>query len=254
MIRHTALSGWKFVALLVALVALASTVEQRRVTSLRQQAAAAMLAAANFAAERDTPRNPGARDARLSALLADSLRVVEKLVVQQTQRSDAVDRALNRERRPRYQVGVSVDSLREMVAAAKTEPAATIARADFEVRRPAFTISAEGEIPPHPDSARMDIRLALDPIPVDARVSCEAPNDLGIRAADVATVSPPWAEVRFGRLQQSPELCASPAPTPTQPTREHLPPRLVVGVGRSFGLDGRAAWAWFLGAGIISWN
>jgi hypothetical protein len=66
-------------------------------------------------------------------------------------------------------------------------------------------------LPAFPDAARLDLRVALDPILVEARVTYSAPNEQGIRRAHVVASTPSWAALRFDRVEQAPDLCASPA-------------------------------------------
>src|SRR5438067_1566936 len=80
---------------------------------------------------------------------------------------------------------------------------------------------------------------ALAPIHVETRVTCSSPNEHGIRTASVVASSPPWATLRFDRVEQSPELCTSPALIRSAPTHrlvEFKP--LVIGGGRVIAANG----------------
>lgn len=132
--------------------------------------------------------------------------MVERQVLQVTQHSDA----LNRERRACYRGTLTVDSLQRIDAAAGSTNAALGARrASFNVRQAPYTVAADVEIAEHPDSATLALRVALDPIHVDARFMCSAPDGNGIRSASIVASAPSWAVLRFDRVEQSPELCAS---------------------------------------------
>jgi hypothetical protein len=231
-------------------------VEESRVSKSRSRVAELALRAANVTAERDSTRNVVASERKVAGLLGDSLRVVERLVVQGAQRADALDRALGRERRARYQMVSTVDSLSRAVgSAAVVEAADDMRRARFDVRRAPYIIGADVAIPAPPDSARLAIDVALDPIPVDVRVGCGAPDRHGIRAATVDAVTPAWATVRLERLEQVPEVCASPALTSSNKRgeRQFAFSPLTAGFGRALSLDGRWSWALFLGGGFSSW-
>jgi hypothetical protein len=81
------------------------------------------------------------------------------------------------------------------------------------------------------------------------RLSCEAPNADGIRAA-IAAAAPRWACVRFNRIEQAPELCASPAiADAAHPRRARFIP-LVIGLGTTLATHGGAGWGLFVGAGV----
>ena len=55
------------------------------------------------------------------------------------------------------------------------------------------------------------MNIVLDPIPLDARMGCSAPNSNGVRTATIRATAPVWATVRFDRVEQTPDRCASPA-------------------------------------------
>ena len=99
----------------------------------------------------------------------------------------------------------------------------------------------------------MTVRVALDPIPVVARVSCSPPNNHGIRSATIVASSPRWARVRFDSVEQSPELCDSPA-LPHAGARGPIVEfrRLMVGGGALVAPNGRWSWGGFVGAGFVA--
>ena len=252
MFRSTLLKG-----LVILAVALAATVriEEQRLHEARKKTAAVALQAMNLVAERDSTRNVAESNARVAALLGDSLRVVERQVMQVAQRSDALDRALGGERRARYLMKAAVDSLR-MAAFGVSAPVLEdgVRRARFDLRREPYTVQAEVEIPALPDTARMELRVALDPIPVDARVSCSSPNEQGIRRASVAATTPVWVTLRFERVEQSPDLCASPGLIgSSEGGKRGFGIRPFVGVGRVVSPGGIGIWGMILGFGYVVW-
>lgn len=238
-------------------LALAVTVEQARIASVRRHALVAALEISNLAAQRDSTRNVAITNQRVAHVLGDSLRLAEIRVVQVTQQNDALDKALGRERVALYVDNVAVDSLRGVVHAMSTDvqrseagAVQTVRSAFFDIRKEPYTIAAQVDIPPAPDSARIELHVAIDPIPIEARVSCSSPDRQGIKAASVSATSPTWATVRFGRVEQSPEVCGSPSlKGSVQPRRALLSRRLVIGAGRALTASGWR-WALFAGAGI----
>ncbi|HEX5970489.1 MAG TPA: hypothetical protein VFY85_01100 [Gemmatimonadaceae bacterium] len=249
-------TSWMAVAGLIVALALTVRVEEHRLDRAERRAQALALQAVNVAAERDSTRNVATTSRRIAELLGDSLRVAERLVVQGAQRADALDRALGRERKARYQMVAAVDSLSRAAAnAAVVQGSDEVRRARFDVRQAPYTIDADVAIPAPPDSARMAIDVALDAIPVDLRVGCGTPDRHGIRAATVDAVSPQWATVRLERLEQLPEVCASPAVSASakRGERQFAFTPLTAGFGRALSLDGRWSWALFLGGGFSSW-
>ena len=203
--------SWMAVLGLALALVVTVRVEEGRVAQARGRVTRLALEAANVTAERDSTREIARTERKVATLLGDSLRIAERLVVQRTQRADALDRALGRERRAKYELATAVDSLSRVVASANvTETNGDVRRARFDVRQAPYTIGADVTIPAPPDSARLAIDVALDSIPVDLRMGCSTADRDGIRAATVDAITPRWATVRFARLEQSPELCASP--------------------------------------------
>ena len=240
------------VGALVAALILTVKVEETRLAAQRRRAAAAILAASNRSAERDTTRDVARTNAQVAKLLGDSLHLVEKQVVQTTQMRDALDRALGRERAARYAATAVVDSLERLVAATDSvsRDARDVRAANFNVRQAPYTIVAEVEVPPPPDSARLRVKVAVDPIPIEARVTC-ADVGSGAREASVSVETPAWVRVKLETVAQAPEVCArSPTPSGERRLSWLATRRLVLGVGRAWGVDRRGRWAIFVGAGV----
>ncbi|MDB4874269.1 MAG: hypothetical protein JWM41_715 [Gemmatimonadetes bacterium] len=249
MIRMTAL---KALMLLCLALGMTVSIEQRRIDEDHVRAAHAALAFTNLAAERDSTRNVAITNSRLAALIGDSLRVVEKHAIQVTQQQDALDRALTGERRARYALDATVDSLhRAITVPASVRSDDGVRLATFDLCQEPYTIEAAVTLPPPPDSARITLRIAIDPIPIEARLSCASPNADGIRTASVTASSPSWAAVRFGHVEQSPEVCASPALTRERPARRSFRfAPLVLGAGFHLATNGSPAFGLFIGSGV----
>ncbi len=177
--------------------------------------------------------------------------------MQVVEKRDAIDRALGRERVARYAATAVVDSLERVVAAADSvvrDASREVRVARFDVRQEPYTIVADVELPPPPDSAKMRVKVAVDAIPIEARVTC-ADIGSGAREAAVSVRTPAWVNVRMGTVSQSPEVCVAPARTSAfarglASLRGLVSPKVVVGAGRAWAADGRARWAVFVGAGI----
>ena len=240
-------------------VAFTVRVEETRLARERERTGAAMLAASNLAASRDSTREVARSNARVARVLGDSLRLVERRVQQVGQRTDALDRALGRERVARYAAVAVLDSLERMATAGVDTTAGPhvgdIRAAVFKLRNPPYTISADVEMPPPPDSANIRLRIALDPIPIEARVSCAPPKPSGIHEATVSVSTPNWATVRLGMIEQSPGVCASPALSARHAGHSSLVfHRLIVGAGRAYTENGAWRWAVFVGGGFVFWT
>jgi hypothetical protein len=242
------------VIVLSLILAVTVRVEERRVDAAHARAVAAALASSNIAAESDSTREVADVNGAVAGLLGDSLRLVEKRALQLAQRDDALDVAMGAERRARYALETTVDSLQEVVRA-QAVPESTHAawQASFEIRHEPYTVHADVLVPAPPDSARLDMRVQLDSIHVEARVLCAPPNADGIRTASVIASTPVWARLRFDHVEQSPDLCASPALMAPHERRIVSFAPLVVG-GGLVAARGRAGWGAFLGTGIQLWN
>ena len=249
MIRMTVLKALMLLCLALGIMV---QVDERRIGAEHQHAAAAALFATNVTAERDSTRNVAAANRKVAAMLGDSLRLVEKEAVQVSQHGDALDRALGRERRARYAVVATVDSLQATRAAPAQATAVEGTRAaTFEIRQAPYTIEAAVTMPPLPDSAQLALHVSIDPIPIEARVTCAPANANGIRAAAVVASSPVWATVRFAQVEQSPDVCASPALVGVgrRAGAIHFTP-LVVGAGLTVAANGSSGWRLFIGSGL----
>lgn len=271
---------------LSAALALTIHVEGGRVTAARQEASSVALEASNVAAERDSTRVFARATSTLASLLGDSVRLYERRVVQVAGERNALDAALHAatgdEQIAAYGLHATIDSLHRIVAAAQSGAAnggrqdvqdvqtvqnvqnahnvrdvqdvQDVRRAEFIVRQPPYTLRARAEIPPPPDSARLAVRVALDPIHVAAHVTCAAPDRNGIRTASVVASAPSWATITFDRLEQSPDLCASPALVRTARSRQRLEfEPVVIGGGRVIRPDGVGSWGFFVGSGVRVW-
>jgi hypothetical protein len=231
-------------------------VQQHRLSAERANEEAFAYAAMNARAERDTTR-------ALAGVLGDSLRLVQKQVVQVAQRRDSIDRALGSEHRAVYRMSAVVDSLRVRVAAAPAFASAaassagsavpsdtSVRRAAFNVRHAPYTVAAQVDIPLAPDSAHLSLDIALDTLDVTVRLACGTGTNDGVPAASIAASTPVWAAVRFGKVEQSPEVCRSPAAS--RPARRHFAFAPAIGLGRAVLWGGGAGWALMLG-GVVIW-
>jgi hypothetical protein len=260
-IRSAAASPRVIMAGLAAALALTITIEQTRLASARRHAVVAALSLSNLAALHDSTRDAAANNERIARLLGDSLRLAEIRVMQVAQHADALDKALGRERVARYVDHVTVDSLRRFVRGTNASKQAsdsnagarvdqTVRSAFFNIRHEPYTVAAQVEIPAPPDSSRIELHVAIDPIPIEARVSCSSPDGQGIKTATVSASSPTWATVRFGRVEQSPDVCGSPALRAGGHSRHSfVTKQLLVGLGRALTPNGWR-WAMFAGAGV----
>ena len=136
-----------------------------------------------------------------------------------------------------------VDTVYLRTAAATPAGDATM---HFDVRQAPYTVVAEVNL--HADSSALSLSIAMDPIPVAARVECAKTNENGLRSAFIIVSTPQWASLRLDRVEQSPEVCGIPAPQDHESRHLSFAP-LVLGAGRVSGQDG-SSWGVFVGAGV----
>ena len=180
-----------------------------RLRQEQQRVGEALLRVDSLEAVADTTR---AVAVQVQSLLGDSIRGVERRVIQEKQRADALDRALGRERIARATVTATVDSLRTiLMASGDTTGADSVRRIAFVVDTVPYTGTADVTIPPLAP-ATLDLRLRLAPIPLGLRLGCGTAVN-GIRPATATAIGPSWATLSLDSLSQSPDLCASPALT-----------------------------------------
>jgi hypothetical protein len=239
--------------LLCATLGISIRTEEARLERQRARTTAVALQLENAVAARDSTRDVALENGTVARLLGDSLRSVEKRVVQIAQKADVLDDALERERFATYELNATIDSLRQSAAAVSTVSARSDARsATFNVRQEPFTVRAEVEMPPPPDSATLYMRIHVDPLNVQARVTCSEPNPWGVRSATVGTIAPPWADVRLGQVEQSPEVCNSDLRRRASRRSRfiQLAP-VVIAAGRVVFPRARRPWAILFGSGIV---
>ena len=243
---------WLMMAWIGAALLLALVIQQHTLAAERHRAASLALGAVNDRAMHDTTHLVALENTDVAHLLGDTLALFARQVVQARQERDAMDRALRAERVARYAMVSSVRALsRDSVAASQENTKGDTRRAVFDVRDPPYDVHAEVEMPPPPDTSRMSVRVRMDPLHIAVRVMCGAADENGIRAASVAAEVPPWATVRFDRVEQSPELCASPALARRSSGIGHLGfAPLMIGAGRVFSGSGPGQWGMFVGAGV----
>ena len=243
---------WSAMLLLVASLVTIIAIEHHRVNRERTRAAILALSVSNGIAQRDSTRRVALENQKVALLLGDTLSMFEKKVVQATQQRDALDRALRTERIARYAMVAVLSPMHRESVAAETQATATgMRRAVFNVREAPYDVHAEVEIPSLPDTARLSVRVRLDPLHLNVRLSCGASDGNGIRGASITAEMPTWASVRFNQVEQSPDLCASPALSRSASSRgvgAFIP--LLVGAGRVLGANGLNSWGVFIGAGI----
>jgi hypothetical protein len=241
------------ILLLSATLGISIRTEEARLERQRARTTAVALQLENAVAARDSTRNVALENGTVAHLLGDSLRLVEKRVVQIAQTADVLDDALHRERVAKYALNATIDSLRRSsVAVTTTSPQGDTRSATFNLRQEPFTVNAQVDMPPPPDSATLFMRIHVDPLNVQARVTCSSPDRDGVRVANVSTAASPWAEVKLGQVEQAPEVCNS-------ETRRRESPRLrflqlapvLIAAGRITTSRTRPGWGILFGSGLV---
>lgn len=170
--------------------------------------------------------------------LRDSLGF-QRLVVQQTQRSDATDVQLGEIRRALLNLAVVVatrETRNVPASSATTENAAGERHATFDARAEPFTVHAAVTLPAPPAKGWLDtLRVSMDSIALTARLGCTTKvNALGMRDAMLTVQAPPWAAVGIGHVEQAVDVCPSPVLQRDQSKDDRSRVALVAGYGYTY--------------------
>lgn len=178
----------------------------------------ALLEATNATARADSTRNVTPDNWAAGRV------IVERLLVQERQRADALDRALKLVRVVNLRQTLVIDSLSAVIPGQPvTESAEGVREGRFSYRQIPYSASAIVRLPPAPEAGLLDLTVALDPVPLKVRLGCRSVR--GRAPFAVAVVEgPDWARIQLDSVSQSPAICQPPAPKRTART-------LAVGAG-----------------------
>ena len=181
------------------------------------------------------------------AALHDSVRVFVRRARQQEQRTDALDRDVGARRMARLNARVRIAALDTVIRAdtidtiyvARNDGRSNARRSRFSVRQEPYTVVGEiaGGVVADVDS--VSLHVDIDSIPLQLRLSCSAARGSPVRRALVVAVTPRWARLSLGDIEQSPSVCNPELLRQTTRTR-------VAGMLRRIGVSA--------GAGIIDRN
>jgi len=236
--RRGLVAPFALIIVLVLALGVAISVEESRLNALGAKADSVALVASNLVAARDSTRDASLENARVAKIAGDSLRIVEKRVLQVKQSRDALDEALQRERKATYAFSTNLQSL----TAERSTASSGRSSAKFHIRDEPYTVDADVSLPPTPDSATLRLHIALDSLAMRLRVTCKSSND-----ASVVVETPPWVHVTLGNLSQDPGVCEPPRVQARNSGRWRLRP--VLGAGRVFA-PMTNAWGMFVGLGL----
>jgi hypothetical protein len=169
------------------------------------------------------------------AQLHDSVTIFTRRAAQQAQRADALDRALQASRLATLNAQVRVSALDTVIRTRTVSaPRDSLHRSGFSVRQAPYTVAGEvvGDSTTRLDA--ISLRVDLDSLPLQLRLSCQAATDTPIKRALVVAIAPPWARVALGDIEQSPNVCnpeLAPASTMTRLRRTLARAGLSVGAG-----------------------
>lgn len=190
----------------------ASAVEGWRLRRAEGRAGQLALAADTLKAHADTSHRLILAQRDSLKLLGDSLSGVQRRVVQVAQRADALDKALKEERIALSELTAQVRSLSVRLASTGnvvTDTASGTRSAHFDVDTVPYKGTADVSLP-RTGPGTLNLHISLPPAPIGLRLGCGAAVD-GIRPATATATGPPWLTLALGRVEQSPDLCRSPA-------------------------------------------
>lgn len=174
--------------------------------------------------------------------VADSLRAVQRQVIQVKAEKDDTDKRLGLERIARAQLTAQVQRLEVIVnsSAPVTESAEGVRSAKFVVDSAPYFVTATVDLARPPGVGTIALSVNLDPINLEARQGCGPANAAGIRSAFLTVIGPTWATVNLERVEQDPGLCRSPALEPVHGDGRAWWRKAIDRVGVSAGLGATA--------------
>lgn len=193
------------------------------------------------ALEADTLRATLDRTRILVGIVDAGKQAAQRQVVQVKAEKDDTDRRLGLERIARTQLEIQVERLAAVVEGSPvTETPEGVRTTKFVVDSAPFYVEATATVPRPPLTGRLSLSITLDPIVIDARHGCSAPNEAGIRSAYLTVIGPTWATVNLNRVEQDPGLCRSPALEPVHNDGRPWWRKAIDRVGVSVGLGSTA--------------
>jgi len=207
--------GWLAVALLLFLVGWL-IVSRIQLAHARSAAETNALRASNAVAERDVSRTTALRAADSARLLGDSLRAVERLVVQAPRglKPDAFDKATGRTSVVHGGVTVTTGPVSTTaVSTSSTVSASDVRSALFHVDSSAarasvrFVADVRVDVPPPPKPGVLKLDVSFPPVTLDARQQCGPPDAAGVRPATLAVVAPVGMSVTVNRFEADVHGC-----------------------------------------------
>lgn len=132
-------------------------------------------------------------------------------MVQEKQKRDALDKALKLERKVNVVGSVVLAPLDTTLSAPVTD-VDDVRSAIWNLRKEPYTITASATLPPPPAQALIEMRIRLDTLRWNLRVSCGPRGFQGLRTANAVVLVPRWATVSLDTLSQTREVCNPPPP------------------------------------------
>lgn len=171
----------------------------------------------NEAARADTTRDVAQRALSwLQQTYGDSIKAVERLVVQEKIKKDGLDAALKRESILKADLRIALDSLlTSLYGSPTTEDSAGNRSSVFDTTAAPFTVHARVTLPKPPAPGIMDtLKITVQPLNLRIRAQC-GPVVNRARAATLLVEQPKWVVVRLDSLKQDPDVCSVPPPART---------------------------------------
>jgi hypothetical protein len=182
---------------IVAVLAIELVVSRVELAHNRATSASNALRADSLAAALDTTRAIALSLKSRNAILGDSLQALERRAVQVAAVDrDALDKATGRTSVVRTGITVTPGTVKTEALGASTVSADSVRMAVFHVDSSAavgstrFVADVVTRIPPPPALASLSLSLKLEPIHLEPRIQCGAPDAGGVRPASLAVLAP----------------------------------------------------------------
>jgi hypothetical protein len=196
------------VAIAAALLAIAS-IQTFRLSRANAHADSNAARADSIAAASDSTRAVGEKALNaLRALYRDSVRAVERRVLQLQPKKDAADKALERSTAANASLTARIKQLEAVTSGVVTTGDSNERKSDFRVDSAPYHVQASVTLPPT-GRGTLALRVALDSAVVSLRLQCGKPVG-GYAPATALLVTPIWLSARIDSVRQSPDICNPP--------------------------------------------
>lgn len=200
---------WAGAGAVLAALGLAFGVQTCRLRDAQARNSELAFSKMNDSARHDTTSKLALSRKDSLRILGDSLRGVQRMVIQERIEHDALDRATRQSRVVDAQLAAIVATLARQITANQPvrEDSSGTRTQTFDVDTVPYHAHADVSLPKPPGRGTMALRVSIDEARLGLRVGCGQPNADGLRPANAQVITPWWLTVRVDSVRQDPDVC-----------------------------------------------